>query len=254
MRWPAPPHLLLATYCAGLCLTLAWRPPLAAVIVAAALAVAVLAAVPRIAAGLAHHGLVVAAAVAVLFVCAGAAAGAARLDALGRSALGAYEGHYVALRAEVTDLPAIKDAQVTLAVRVLDIDGVRMREPAHLRLNLGDGESFALDTTGPLSEGALISLPNVSVEALPQAKPGEFDYGRYLRRRGEHVLLSSDFAGLTITGRRGGVQGAVDRLRLASRAHLRAGVHAPVSDVLQGMVLGDDEGVPAELVDDFRRR
>ena len=90
------------------------------------------------------------------------------------------------------------------------------------------------------------------VEPLPEPRPGAFDYGRYLRRRGEHVLLEGDFADLVVTGRRGGLQGVVDRLRLASRAHLAAGVHSPVADVLQGMVLGDDEGVDEALVEDFR--
>ena len=92
----------------------------------------------------------------------------------------------------------------------------------------------------------------MSFEPLPEPKPGEFDYGRYLRRRGEHVLLEADFADLTITGRRGGLQGLVDGLRLASRSHLLAGVRSPVAEVLQGMVLGDDEGVPQETIDTFR--
>ncbi len=91
------------------------------------------------------------------------------------------------------------------------------------------------------------------VEPLPAPRPGAFDYGRYLRRRGEHVTLEGRFADLRVTGRRGGLQGAVDRLRLASRAHLRMGVHPPVSEVLQGMVLGDDEGVDQASIDDFRR-
>ena len=128
-----------------------------------------------------------------------------------------------------------------------------MREPAHLRLRLEEGQTFGFDPTGPLTEGALLRLPSVSVEPLPEPRPGDFDYGRYLRRRGEHVLLEADFADLALVGRRGGLQGAVDRLRLASRAHLRAGVRSPVSDVLQGMVLGDDEGVDQALVDDFRK-
>jgi competence protein ComEC len=49
------------------------------------------------------------------------------------------------------------------------------------------------------------------------------------------------------------VQGLVDRLRLASRAHRREGLRSPVADVLQGMVLGDDEGVSEQIVEDFRR-
>ena len=153
----------------------------------------------------------------------------------------------------LTDLPAIKDDQVTLAVRVTDAAGRELREPAHLRLRLEEGQTFAHDPVGPLTEGAVLRLPSVSVEPLPEPKPGTFDYGRYLRRRGEHVLLDADFADLTIVGRRGGLQGLVDRLRLAARAHLAAGVHSPVADVLQGMVLGDDEGVDPALVEDFRR-
>jgi competence protein ComEC len=169
------------------------------------------------------------------------------------SALGARVGERLDLRAEVVDLPAIKEDQVTLAVRVAQAGEVVMREPAHLRLQLDDGQQLTLDPTGPLVEGAVIDVPGVKVERLPEAKPGEFDYGRYLRRRGEHALLEADFADLRIVGRRGGLQGVIDRLRLASRAHLLAGVHPPVSDVLQGMVLGDDEGVEPELEEDFRR-
>ncbi len=190
---------------------------------------------------------------ALLFVCAGAVLGAARLDAVARSSLAVHTGERVALSAVLTDLPVAKDDQVTLAVRVTGVAGTDVREPAHLRLRLEEGQTFGHDPTGPLTEGALLRLPSVGVEPLPEPRPGAFDYGRYLRRRGEHVLLEADFADLAIVGRRGGLQGAVDRLRLASRAHLAAGVHSPVGDVLQGMVLGDDEGVDQALVDDFRK-
>ena len=253
MRWPAPPHLLLAAYCSGLCLMLAWRPPLGLLAGAAGLAAALLMASPRIASlgprGVAFSGV----GLAVLFVCAGAVIGGARLDVIGRSALAACVGERIPLTAEVTDLPASKDAQVTLAVRVTSASGIAVREPAHLRLRLDDGQTFAFDPVGPLAEGAVISLTSVNVEALPDPEPGRFDYGRYLRRRGEHVLLAAEFADLTVAGRRGGLQGAVDGLRLAARAHLAVGVRSPVGDVLQGMVLGDDEGVDETIVEDFRR-
>ncbi len=137
-------------------------------------------------------------------------------------------------------------------MRVTSVAGVAAREPAHLRLRLEEGQTLGYRPTGPLTEGALLRLPSVSVEPLPEPEPGAFDYGRYLRRRGEHVLLEADFADLTITGRRGGLQGLVDGLRLASRSHLLAGVRSPVAEVLQGMVLGDDEGVPQETIDTFR--
>ena len=47
MRWPAPPHVLLGAYCAGLCLVLAWRPPPGALLVAAAAAAVALAVAAR---------------------------------------------------------------------------------------------------------------------------------------------------------------------------------------------------------------
>jgi competence protein ComEC len=115
-----------------------------------------------------------------------------------------------------------------------------------------EGQALGYRPAGPRTDGALRSLPSVGIEPLPEPKPGEFDYGRYLRRRGEHVLLEAEFADLTITGRRGGLQGLVDGLRLSSRSHLLAGVRSPVAEVLQGMVLGDDEGVPQETIDTFR--
>ena len=253
MRLPAPPHLLLGGYCAGLCLVLAWRPPLVLLGAAVALALALLVASRGLPALADRAAVVTAAGLVVLFLCTGALVGGARLDAGGRSTLAAYVGRHVPLSAVLTDLPAIKDDQVTLAVRVTDAAGREVLEPAHLSLRLGEEEAFAYDPAGPLTEGALLRLPSVSVEPLPDSKPGEFDYGRYLRRRGEHALLEADFADLTITGRRGGLQGLVDKLRLASRAHLLAGVHSPVAEVLQGMVLGDDEGVDPALTEDFRR-
>ena len=259
MQWPAPPHVLLGAYCAGLCLALAWRPPLAALLAAVALAAGVLAvaaraeSAPLTADGLRERRVVVlTAALALLFLATGAAIGGSRLDAAARSTLAAYVGHHEPVTAVLTDLPAEKDGQVTLAVRVTSVAGVAAREPAHLRLRLEEGQTLGYRPTGPLTEGALLRLPSVSVEPLPEPEPGTFDYGRYLRRRGEHVLLEADFADLTITGRRGGLQGLVDGLRLASRSHLLAGVRSPVAEVLQGMVLGDDEGVPQETIDTFR--
>jgi competence protein ComEC len=256
LRRVAPLHVFAAAYCGGLCLALALRPswwglllgvtgPAAAVVVAlrrgspAESSPAWLLAIPVC--------------LAVMFFVAGLAVGGSRLAAVGRSALQDYEGRTVALTVVLTDLPSAKDDQVTLAVAVRAVDGAPLAEPAHLRLRLEEGEPFVLDSCGALVEGAVIELASVRVEPLPAPKPGAFDYGRYLRRRGEHVTLEGRFSDLRVTGRRGGLQGAIDRLRLASRAHLRTGVHGPVSEVLQGMVLGDDEGVDQASIDDFRR-
>ena len=100
----------------------------------------------------------------------------------------------------------------------------------------------------------MLRLPSVSVEPLPEPKPGAFDYGRYLRRRGEHVLLEArlrrpDASSAAAAACRGSSTGCAWRLARTSPP----GVHSPVAEVLQGMVLGDDEGVDPALVEDFRR-
>lgn len=262
LRRIAPPHAILAGYCGGLCLALAITPPGWALLLAAAGVVALLAAGLRRAGAAAGPAwlAVVPAALTALFLVAGLAMGEQRLGAIGESRLAGYVGQTVALQAVVTDLPAIDDDQVTLAVDVAAVDvaavgSARLAdpEPAHLSLRLDEDRRYELDPTGPLAEGAVVTLASAGVEPLPEADPGEFDYGRYLERRGEHVTLEGEFADLRVVGRRGGLQGMVDRLRRASRTHLAAGVRSPVREVLRGMVLGDDEGVDEQLIDDFRR-
>ncbi|MCX6364027.1 MAG: ComEC/Rec2 family competence protein [Actinobacteria bacterium] len=256
LRRVAPLHVFVAAYCCGLCLTLAVRPPWWCLLAGVAgLAAAMVVALRR---GSSEHSLpalllVLPAGLAAMFLIAGVAVGGSRLDSLGHSTMEAFEGRFVTISAVLTDLPAAKDDQVTLAVAVKAVNAAPLAEPAHLRLRLEDGERFVLDSCGALVEGAVVEVDSVHVEPLPSPKPGAFDYGRYLRRRGEHVTLEGRFADLRVSGRRGGLQGAVDCLRLASRAHLRAGVHGPVGEVLQGMVLGDDEGVDQGSIDDFRR-
>lgn len=256
LRRLAPPHLVLAAYCGGLCLALAWRVPLWTAVLAAAmttLAVAGVVRAPLVWPSGAARAAVIAALLALLFGVAGLAVAQARLARLADSRLAALTGRTVDLSAVLTALPSVKDGVVTLAVAVEAADGARVGEPAHLRLRLEGGEDFAADPTGPLTEGAGVAIDSVRVQPLPEPKPGVFDYGRYLRRRGEHVLLDGSWADLRITGHRGGLAGLIDRLRLASRAHLSAGVHPPVSEVLKGMVLGDDQAVDQQSVDDFRR-
>lgn len=256
LRRLAPPHLLLSGYCAGLCLALAGEAPLWLVLV---LSLAPAAGLATCVWGASRESLgpgrsaSVPVLLAALFLAAGLAVGGARLASLEGSELAGCIGRTVGLTAVLTDLPAVKEQNVTLALAVESVDGSTVREPAHLRLRLADGQTVPAGSTGPLVEGMRVAVDRVRVEALPEAQPGEFDYGRYLRRRGEHVLLEADAAGLRLAGRRGGLQGVVDRLREASRAHLRQGLHGVVAEVLQGMVLGDDEGVDEAAIDDFRR-
>ncbi len=157
------------------------------------------------------------------------------------------------MRATALTLPKVGGDRVGLDVAVNAVDGVRVAERAPLTLDLGASPAPAFSSLGPLVEGTRLSLPAVQVEPPPEAKPGAFDYGRYLERRGEHVVLAAPLASLRLTGRRGGLAGLVDRLRLAARGHIRRGLRSPVREVLEAMVLGDDQAVPAGAVTDMQR-
>jgi competence protein ComEC len=192
-------------------------------------------------------------ALAPLVVAAGLTVGAARLDAQARSELTRFVGHTVTLQATALTLPKVGDERVSLDVKVTAVDGAVVAERAPLTLDLGGAPAPAFTSLGPLVEGTCLRLAAAQVEALPRAKPGEFDYGRYLERRGEHVVLAAPLATLRLTGRRGGLGGFVDRLRLAARGHIRRGLRSPVREVLEAMVLGDQQAVPDGPVTDMRR-
>jgi competence protein ComEC len=71
------------------------------------------------------------------------------------------------------------------------------------------------------------------------------------RRRGAHALLAAD--AVVPTGRRrGGVAGALDGVRARAERTLATGLPPRLAALARGMVLGQDEALPAEMRDDFR--
>jgi competence protein ComEC len=274
-------HLLLGGYVAGLCLVLLWRPPQTALVTIGLLAVSatiVSAWVQRgrpggLGIGLA--GLVVALAVT------GSVVGGARLDSVAHSQARTLVGTAATVDAVVLDLPKANGTRLSVPVRLVAVNGRPLSDKALLQLetsgagtaSTGTGRSAAttgtagnaaqadaaqspadlLDPTGPFVEGSFIHLPGTRIQPLPPPSADGFDYGRYLERRGIHVVLAGKAADLTFTGRRGSLLGVMDRLRVAARGALARGVRSPVREVLRGMVLGDAENVDAQAIDDFRR-
>lgn len=260
MRRLTAVHWVIGGYVAGLCLSLAWRPSAVLLLIgfgllagAATVAASPLATQPclsRQSLWLRGASLL---ALALVFAIAGVAVGDWRLNKIAQSRLQHFIGQRAPLAATVVDLPTVKGENLTVPVRVTGFGHEQLDEPAHLTLKINQGDVPPIDPCGRLIEGARITLAASAISALPIAKPGQFDYGRYLARRGEHATVHGSLSDLRYAGRRGGLSGLVDRLRVAARAHLRQGLGPPVRDVLAGMVLGDDEYVPAGVVDDMRR-
>ena len=73
----------------------------------------------------------------------------------------------------------------------------------------------------------------------------------WLRPRNVHAVLRADR--VRATGRvRGGVAGVLDGVRERAQAALDRGVPPPKAALLRGMVLGQDEALPARTRDDFQ--
>jgi competence protein ComEC len=215
-----PRHVLLAGAAAGL----------VAASASASLAVAA-AAVAAVVAGR-RPGLALGAATAVL---AGAMAGDARLRALDRTELGPLTGRPIEARATLLEVPRRSRTGGRHAL-------------VRLATGAGRGERLLLRA------GRRTPLPPAGVGEVLQVKGRLAPLGRrdaWLRRRGAHGILVARRVART-GARRGGVAGALDRLRARVERGVAAGLPPPLAALARGMVLGQDERLADRAREQFR--
>jgi competence protein ComEC len=95
------------------------------------------------------------------------------------------------------------------------------------------------------------AAPGAEVVVRGELRALRGGYGAWLRRRG--IAAGLALASVRLTGvRRGGLAGAVDRLRARSERAVDAGLGRADGALLRGMVLGEDEEVAEPVRDDFR--
>jgi competence protein ComEC len=226
-----PAHVLAGSLVLGLAASNAVRLGLAPLALVVAIGVTAIGlAAPR-AAGLVALGLLAAG--------AGWWWGGARLDALDRSPLRADVDRSARALVEVTGEARRGAFQQRLPGRVRRFDRRPLHERVQLELPLGRS----------LPQGALVSL--LAVVRLPRGPSNGFDERTYLRRQGVHVVFHVDE--WHIVGRRGGLAGLADRLRRWLRHASAPGLAGERSAVLEGIVLGDDNGLSPSLQTSFRR-
>ncbi len=228
-RWA--PHLLLGSVCLGLAAALAVPAlPLAWL---AAPALAVLAAFDE-----GGRRLVL---LTVALAIGGWAWGSVRLAVLDRSQLAPRVGDVDHALVAVTGPPRRGRFDMRAPADVRRWAGRPVHEPVLLELP---------PERSPPPQGALLDvLAEVKLPRGPQ-QPGGFDERRWLQRQGIHVVLRGLHARLV--GHRGGFWGVADRLRAWLAHSLAPGVTGERHAVLEGVVLGADEGLSDELRDDFR--
>jgi competence protein ComEC len=221
-------YLLLGALCAGLAGAVAVRPTLLLL----ALGVATVA----VAAALSPAARSVA--LAALLALGGWAWGGARLAALDRSALLLRVGTAERALVEVTAPPRRSRFDVRASGRVLAWGRLRPHEPVLLELPPGRAP--------PL--GARLAV--LAALELPRGPARGFDQRAWLRRHGVHVVVRVDR--WRVIGYRSGFVGAADALHRALVAAAGRHLRGEQRGVVEGVVLGEDQGLPDALRRSFR--
>lgn len=227
---PRVPHVLGCALCVGLAgATVARVGPVPAALVAAA-AVALAAAAPSPHAALALAGLGVAV--------AGWGFGSARLAAIDHSVLAARLGTAERAVVEVEEPARRGSFEIRARALVLRWRDLRPREPVLLELPLGRAPP----------QGARLAL--IGQLRAPRGPSHGFDERAWLRHHGIHAVLRAQE--WRIVGRRGGLGGVADRLHAWLARASVPGLGGVRRGVIEGVVLGEDEGLPEGLRQDFR--
>jgi competence protein ComEC len=191
---------------------------------AAVLIVLALALCPLVA-GRALQALVLAAA-----VLGGAVLADARLQALDRSVLDGRIGQAMSERVVLLEPARARSSGGRTAVAGLGSERVLIRTQG--------------EVTWPATRvGQELRVHGV----LQRLRPGD----AWLRPRNVHAVLQADRVDLTERAR-GGLAGALDRVRERAERALEGGVPRPQAALLRGMVLGQDEALPDETREDFQ--
>jgi competence protein ComEC len=224
------PYVLAASACVGLAAATAVRghgPVLAGVAAFAALAGA-----------FAAEPLARIALIAFALLLAGWLWGSARLDALDSSVLLPHVGEVAPALVVVTGPARTSSFELRVPARLTRFGPIAADEPVQLELPLGRSPP----------QGAYLDL--VGRLRLPRPASHGFDERTWLRRHGVHVLV----VGRTwrIVGRRGGLGGYADRVRAWLAGSLAPGLGGERRAVLEGIVLGEDQGLSPGLRQRFR--
>jgi competence protein ComEC len=164
--------------------------------------------------------------------------GSARLDALDASALAPHVGEAEQALVEVTGPARRSSFAMRVPGKALRFGSLPVHEPVLLELPLGRSPP----------QGARLELRGRLREPRPAAHG--FDERKWLRRHGVHVIVEA--REWQVAGRRGGVGGYADRVRGWLAGSIAPGLRGERRAVLEGIVLGEDEGLSDGLQTSFR--
>jgi competence protein ComEC len=224
------PYVLAASACTGLAASSGLRSRSAVVLVLVVLAV--------LGCALAGEPLRRVALLSVALALGGWWWGSARLDAIDASVLVGHVGETGLAVAAVTGPARGGDFDLRVPATLMRFGELAVHEPVLLDLPVGRSPP----------QGAIIALD--ARLRLPRTGSNGFDERAWLRRHGVHVVvLGREWR---IVGHRGGIGGYADRVRAWLARGVAPGLAGERRAVLEGIVLGEDEGLTQDLRTSFR--
>ncbi|MCL6106923.1 MAG: DNA internalization-related competence protein ComEC/Rec2 [Actinobacteria bacterium] len=187
------------------------------------------------------------------FVGLGLLIGSSRLEMLSASPLkDQFLGKRVAIEAAVTAASKVKgeSEKFTAHVDTVNYDKASITDDEDILVEIACRSSCQGD--GSFQPGEHVTITGLVKEA--RASSGaDFDYGLYLRRQGINAVIEAGPAGIKrVHGKQGEwsrITGAVRNYALSS---LGTGGWGSAGSVLKGMVLGDTDSVPDQIISDFQ--
>ncbi len=187
---------------------------------------------------------------ALLLACLSLGAfGGARYTAVQPTITPAHIAYYngetdITITGIVADEPDVRDRSINLRVAVEEI-------------KLGDGT--AVPVTGliqarvfrfpPIPYGAQVRFSG-GLETPPA--DGDFNYKDYLARQGVHSLMNLPRATVLAEGQGHPLYHAIYALKTRAQATIAQLLPNPQAALLTGILLGNDNGLPPDLQEDFR--
>jgi len=177
-------------------------------------------------------------AVGAVLAIAGLWWGGLRLEAMGQSALVSEIGESASTELVVTGSARTTPWAVRVQAEVTRFGKTRLRERVLLLLPVGRSppRGAILETAARVSE--------------PRESDGGFDERAWLARQGIQVVLRGE--AWRQIGARGGIAGLGDRLRDRVEHAVGRGATGVRRALVLGVVLGEDEGLPERVRQDFR--
>ena len=169
-----------------------------------------------------------------------------------------------------TTVPTIDSNHIAYYNRSVNIilTGIVIDEPdiRDQRINLrvdADAIAFPDGASQPVEGTLLVRVPRfpvipygarVQLQGKLETPPtdGDFNYKDYLARQGVHSLMSRPQIQVLSTGHGNPIYHAIYAIKARAQATINSLLPNPQSALLSGILLGNDNGMPVDLAEDFR--